>query len=83
MTTTAQQFLSIEAQAAAIQAQRATFEVQRHDAAEVEDWDTYDAAEAQIDTLSNQYMDQIQAMSAIAAQMTADDKAELKALRNG
>lgn len=81
MSVIVEQFISHKNQSAAIEAQRAELEAQRHAAAEIEDWDTYDALEAQIEELSNQNMDHLHAMTKIVSQFTDADKAEFRASR--
>lgn len=78
MSTLVDTFLSHKAQSDAIEAQRAELEEQRRAAEQVEDWDTSDALTVEIEKLSDQNMELVQAMAALPAQMNADDKAAIK-----
>lgn len=80
--STAQDFIRHEQSLAAIQVHRAELEAARHAAADREDWDGYDALEAEIDQTFDESGIHTDAMTKIANVFTADDRAELKALRS-
>ena len=82
MSAIVEHFFAQQAQAQAIDAQRNEAKALQRQASEAEEWDAYDAAQEQIETLSDQYGIVQEEMQTLADQFTADDQAAFRAMRN-